>query len=262
MHFCSCALIALLLAVASADHHLHHNRGSEDHMSCHKLSAPNADFAFALYKRLNARTAAGNNIFFSPLGISTALSVLSTGAHSETHSQLFSSLGYSTLNQTQVNEAYQHLFHVLGQSQENQKLDVGNTIAVHSGFSPLEKFLNDVKQHYSGEVLQINFTNPAEAADKINRHIANKTQDKIKDMVNDVDPETMMMLINYVYFKGKQKPFIREWTHEDDFHVDGSTKAQVDMMMRMDYYHFYEDAVNHASIIVLPYNSNYDDCPS
>uniref|UniRef100_A0A3P9BDW0 Serpin domain-containing protein n=1 Tax=Maylandia zebra TaxID=106582 RepID=A0A3P9BDW0_9CICH len=88
------------------------------------LSAPNADFAFALYKRLNARTAAGNNIFFSPLGISTALSVLSTGAHSETHSQLFSSLGYSTLNQTQVNEAYQHLFHVLGQSQENQKLDV------------------------------------------------------------------------------------------------------------------------------------------
>uniref|UniRef100_A0A669BY45 Serpin domain-containing protein n=1 Tax=Oreochromis niloticus TaxID=8128 RepID=A0A669BY45_ORENI len=244
MHFCSCALIALLLAVASADHHLHHNRGSEDHMSCHKLSAPNAAFAFAFYKRLNARTAAGNNIFFSPLGISTALSVLSTGACGETHSQLFSSLGYSTLNQTQVNEAYQHLFHMLGESQENQKLDVGNTVAVHSGFSPLERFLNDVKQHYSGEVLQINFTNPAEAADKINRHIANKTQDKIKDMVNDVDRETMMMLINYVYFKGKKpdqvycqlmietyfqqvKPFNSEMTHK-----------------------------NHTSIIVLPYKSH------
>ncbi|XP_004542314.1 alpha-1-antitrypsin homolog [Maylandia zebra] len=256
MHFCSCALIALLLAVASADHHLHHNRGSEDHMSCHKLSAPNADFAFALYKRLNARTAAGNNIFFSPLGISTALSVLSTGAHSETHSQLFSSLGYSTLNQTQVNEAYQHLFHVLGQSQENQKLDVGNTIAVHSGFSPLEKFLNDVKQHYSGEVLQINFTNPAEAADKINRHIANKTQDKIKDMVNDVDPETMMMLINYVYFKGYwKKPFNSEMTHKADFHVDSRTKVQVDMMVRTGYYHIFEDRANHTSIILLPYES-------
>ncbi|XP_005917159.1 alpha-1-antitrypsin homolog [Haplochromis burtoni] len=257
MHFCSCALISLLLAVASADHHLHHNRGSEDHMSCHKLSAPNADFAFALYKCLNARTAAGNNIFFSPLGISTALSVLSTGAHSETHSQLFSSLGYSTLNQTQVNEAYQHLFHVLGQSQENQKLDVGNTIAVHSGFSPLEKFLNDVKQHYSGEVLQINFTNPAEAADKINRHIANKTQDKIKDMVNDVDPETMMMLINYVYFKGYwKKPFNSEMTHKADFHVDSRTKVQVDMMVRTGYYHIFEDRANHTSIILLPYESH------
>ncbi|CAI5683171.1 alpha-1-antitrypsin homolog [Oreochromis niloticus] len=257
MHFCSCALIALLLAVASADHHLHHNRGSEDHMSCHKLSAPNAAFAFAFYKRLNARTAAGNNIFFSPLGISTALSVLSTGACGETHSQLFSSLGYSTLNQTQVNEAYQHLFHMLGESQENQKLDVGNTVAVHSGFSPLERFLNDVKQHYSGEVLQINFTNPAEAAGKINRHIANKTQDKIKDMVNDVDRETMMMLINYVYFKGYwEDPFDRKWTRKDNFHVDGSTKVQVDMMMRTGYYEIYEDAVNHASIIMLPYKSN------
>ncbi|XP_039873871.1 alpha-1-antitrypsin homolog [Simochromis diagramma] len=257
MHFCSCALIALLLAVASADHHLHHNRGSGDHMSCHKLSAPNADFAFALYKRLNARTAAGNNIFFSPLGISTALSVLSTGAHSETHSQLFSSLGYSTLNRTQVNEAYQHLFHVLGQSQENQKLDVGNTIAVHSGFSPLEKFLNDVKQHYSGEVLQINFTNPAEAADKINRHIGNKTQDKIKDMVNDVDRETMMMLINYVYFKGYwKKPFNSEMTHKADFHVDSRTKVEVDMMVRTGYYHIFEDRANHTSIILLPYKSH------
>uniref|UniRef100_A0A669F276 Serpin domain-containing protein n=1 Tax=Oreochromis niloticus TaxID=8128 RepID=A0A669F276_ORENI len=230
-----CALIALLLAVASADHHLHHNRGSEDHMSCHKLSAPNAAFAFAFYKRLNARTAAGNNIFFSPLGISTALSVLSTGACGETHSQLFSSLGYSTLNQTQVNEAYQHLFHMLGESQENQKLDVGNTVAVHSGFSPLERFLNDVKQHYSGEVLQINFTNPAEAADKINRHIANKTQDKIKDMVNDVDRETMMMLINYVYFKDK---------HE--YHIYLNKKGYWKKPFNK----------NHTSIIVLPYKSH------
>lgn len=53
-----------------------------------------------------------------------------------------------------------------------------------------------------------------------------------------------------------EKPFIREWTHKDDFHVDGSTKVQVDMMMKMDYYHCYEDAGNHASIIVLPYNRN------
>lgn len=61
------------------------------------------------------------------------------------------------------------------------------------------------------------------------------------------------------------KPFIREWTHKDDFHVDGSTKVQVDMM-RTDYYHCYEDAGNHASIIVLPYNRNTAminfECPS
>ncbi|KAL7389161.1 hypothetical protein ABVT39_027420 [Epinephelus coioides] len=53
------------------------------------------------------------------------------------------SLGYSTLNQTQVNEVYEHLFHMYGHSQGDQRLDVGNAVAQRSGFTPLEKFLND-----------------------------------------------------------------------------------------------------------------------
>ncbi|CAI5683170.1 alpha-1-antitrypsin homolog [Oreochromis niloticus] len=257
--FASCVLVALLLAVALADHHHHHSsaHSNEEHDSCHKLSAPNADFAVVLYKSLNAKTAAGNNIFFSPLGISTALSLLSTGARGETHSQLFSSLGYSTLNQTQVNEAYKHLFHMLGESQENQKLDVGNAAAVRSGFSPLDEFLNDIKQYYSGEIFQVDFTKPEEAAAEINKHIASKTHDKIKDMVKDLDPEMAMVLINYVYFRGQwEKPFDGNMTHKEEFHVDGSTTVEVDMMRRTGRYDFYRDDGNHATVLLLPYKGN------
>lgn len=206
--FASCALVALLLAVALADHHHDHTSSApsnEDHPGCRKLSRPNADFAFALYKNLNAKAAAGKNIFYSPLGISTALAMLSTGARGETHSQLFSTLGYSTFNQTQVNEAYEHLFQMLGQSQANQQLDVGNAAAVRSGFSPLEGFINDLKRYYSGEIFQVDFSKADEAAAEINRHIASKTQDKIKDMVKDLDPEMAMVLINFVYFRGKTR---------------------------------------------------------
>ena len=197
--FARCALAALLLAAALADHHPH----GSDHS--HQLSSPNADFAFVLYKSLNANTAAGKNIFYSPLGISTALSMLSTGARGETHSQLFSSLGYSNLNQSQVNEAYKHLFDMHGHSQENQQLDVGNAVALRSGFTPQDKFLKDVKHYYSGEVFNVDMTKPAEAAAEINTFIANKTQDKIRDMVKDLNADMAMMLINYVYFKGKKQ---------------------------------------------------------
>ncbi|XP_074471566.1 alpha-1-antitrypsin homolog [Sebastes fasciatus] len=259
--FASCALTALLLAAASADHHHHHHDGSdhshEGEMICHKLSSPNADFAFALYKNLNAKAAAGKNIFYSPLGISTALSVLSTGAHGETHSQLFSSLEYSTLNQTQVNEAYEHLFDMHGHSHENQQLDVGNTVALRSGFNPLEKFLKDVKHHYSGEVLNVSFTNPAEAAAEINRFIANKTHDKIKDIVKDLDPDMAMMLINYVYFKGEWKnPFNGRMTRMMDFYVDKTTTVQVDMMLRTAFYDTYWDVDNHTIAVMVPYKGN------
>lgn len=199
--FACCVLAVLLLAVARADHH-HHGSDHSD-VNCHKLSPPNNDFAFELYKSLNAKAAGGKNIFYSPLGISTALAMVSTGARGETHRQLFSTLGYSDINQTQVNEAYEHLFRMHGHSQVNQ-LDVGNAVVVRSGFNPLQKFLKDVRQYYSGEAFDVNFAKPEEAVAEINTYIANKTHDKIKDMVKELHNDMAMMLINYVYFKGKK----------------------------------------------------------
>ncbi|KAI3364489.1 hypothetical protein L3Q82_011278, partial [Scortum barcoo] len=263
--FASCAITAVLLAAAWADHHEHHHHGSDhgpDHshdgeMNCHKLSSPNAKFGFSLYKSLSAKAASGKNIFYSPLGISTALSMLSTGASGETHSQLFSTLGYSAHTQVQVNEAYEHLFHMLGHSQESQQLDVGNGVAVRTGFNPLDKFLKDIKHYYSGEIFNVDFTKPDEATAEINTFIARKTQDKIKDLVKDLDPDMALVLINYVFFRGQwEKPFDGNLTHKADFHVDENTIVQVDMMKRTGRFDFYQDVDNHTSIIKLPYKGN------
>ncbi|XP_037606232.1 alpha-1-antitrypsin homolog [Sebastes umbrosus] len=260
--FASCALAALLLAAAWADHHHHHHHDGADHshegeLSCHKLSPPNADFAFALYKNLNAKAAAGQNIFYSPLGISAGLSVLSSGAGGETHRQLFSTLGYGANTQAQINEAWEHLFHMMGHSKDTQQLEVGNTVAVRAGFFPLEKFTNDAKHHYSSDILNADFTDPAGAAAELNRFIAVKTHDKIKDMVKDLDPDTAMVLINYVYFRGEwEKPFDGNQTQKADFNVDETTKVQVDMMKRTGRYDLYHDHDNHTTVIMLPYKGN------
>ncbi|XP_062293502.1 alpha-1-antitrypsin homolog isoform X1 [Scomber scombrus] len=97
------------------------------------------------------------------------MSMLSRGVCGETHSQLFSSLDYSIFNQTQVYEAYKHLFLMLGHSQESQQLDVGNGMAL---------------------LLNVDFTKPIEAAAEIKlTHIADKTQGRIKDVVNDLDAD-------------------------------------------------------------------------
>lgn len=199
--FARCAVAALLLAVSWADHHHHHHH--QEDMSCHKLSEPNADFAFSLYKSLNAQNAAGKNIFYSPLGISAALSMLSSGARADTLTQMFSALGYGSMTRAQVDEAYKHLFHMLGHSQEEQLLKVGNDLALRSGFQPPAKFLEDVKTFYSAEVFNVDFNKPDEAAAQINKAISDNTNGLIKDMVKDLDAQMAMVLINYVYFKGK-----------------------------------------------------------
>lgn len=93
----------------SADHphNLHHGK-DEPHLShdgkddsCHKLSPHNADFTFTLYYKFSRYTDGkkGKNIFFSPLSISMALFMLGLGAKGESHSQIFSTLGYNSFTE-------------------------------------------------------------------------------------------------------------------------------------------------------------------
>ncbi|KAM6965082.1 alpha-1-antitrypsin homolog [Aplochiton taeniatus] len=246
-------------------HHLHHDSGEPHHVhggsedeSCHRLAPFNADFAFALYKSLSTKAGAGKNVFYSPVGIATALSMLSTGAKGETHSQLFAALGYgATLTQEQVNEGYEHLLHMVGHAKEDMVLDMGNALALRTGFKPHEKFLEDVRHFYASEGFTVDFAKPEEAAAEINRFIAKKTHDKITDLVKELSPDSVMVLINYVLFRGKwEKPFEAALTTKAEFQVDESTSVQVDMMKRTGRYDFYQDQDNHTTVIMLPYKGN------
>ncbi|KAJ8009398.1 hypothetical protein DPEC_G00088470 [Dallia pectoralis] len=273
-----CAIAAVLLCIAWAAphdgyhsghkedhfHHLHHAAGEshphhnhEKDESCFLLAPHNADFAFALYKSLNKANTENKNVFFSPLGISTSLAMLSLGAKGDTHSQLFSALGFSALTPEKVNEAFEHLNHILGHAGDAMQLDMGNAVALREGFKPVQKFLEDAKHFYASEGFTVNYTDPALAAAKINKFIAEKTGDMIKDLVKDLDPDTAMVLINYVFFRGKwDKPFKVEDTQKADFHVDESTTVQVDMMRRTGRYELYRDQANFTTVVRLPYKGN------
>ncbi|XP_036419107.1 alpha-1-antitrypsin homolog [Colossoma macropomum] len=271
-----CFLVSLLLAVVwaapqgnhdhSADHHQHlHHGKDEPHPShdgagalSHRLAPHNADFTFSLYKKLAAHPdAKGKNIFFSPLSISMALSMLALGAKGETHSQIFSTLGYSALTPDQVNEGYEHLFHMLGHSQDAMLLEAGSAVAIREGFKPVDKFLKDAQHYYQGEAFSVDFSKPDVAVQEVNKYIAKKTKDMITDMVKTLDQDTVMMLINYMYFRGKwEKPFEVEHTHKADFHVDENTKVSVDMMKRTGRYDFYHDRDSSTAIIMVPYKGN------
>uniref|UniRef100_A0A3B4EDM6 Serpin domain-containing protein n=1 Tax=Pygocentrus nattereri TaxID=42514 RepID=A0A3B4EDM6_PYGNA len=167
------------------------------------LAPHNADFTFSLYKKLAAHPEyQGKNIFFSPLSISMALSMLALGAKGETHSQIFSTLGYSALTPDQVNEGYEHLLHMLSHSQDTMLLEAGSAVAVREGFKPLDKFLKDAQHYYQGEAFSVDFSKPEVAVQEVNKYIAKKTKDMITDMVKELDPDTVMMLINFIYFRG------------------------------------------------------------
>ncbi|XP_056621359.1 alpha-1-antitrypsin homolog [Triplophysa dalaica] len=275
--FC-CVIAALLVATVWAaphdghdhsdhstdhHHHLHHGKNEphpshEGNDACHLLAPHNADFAFALYKKLALLPEnQGKNIFFSPVGITMALSMLAVGAKSDTHSQIYNSLGYSNLQPQQVNDGYEHLLHMLGHSQDAMQLEAGAGVAIKEDFKAIDQFLKDIHHYYSSEAFSVDFSKPDTAAQEINKFIAKKTHDKITDMVKDLDPSSVMMLINYMYFRGKwDKPFDVKQTHRAKFHVDKNTTVEVDMMKRNGRYDIYQDHENHITVLMVPYKGN------
>ncbi|KAL2082352.1 hypothetical protein ACEWY4_022170 [Coilia grayii] len=245
----------------AADHHHHLHHGDDEPHPQHKgqynaLSEPNTEFAFALYKKLSATPEfQSKNIVFSPLSISMALSLLALGAKGETFSQLYQALGYAEMTPETVNKAYEHILHMLDHNQDIH-VDISNGIAVMEGAKLIDKFLKDAKHYFESEVFSVDFNKPDVAVQEINKYIAEHTNNTITDMVKEIDPETVMMLINCVYFKGKWEKKFESKTAKEDFHVDENTKVAVDMMHSEDLYEMYEDKENFTTVLRLPYEGN------
>lgn len=82
-------------------------------------------------------------------------------------------------------------------------MNMGNVLYVLDRLKPQRRFLNNLRNFYGGEVYPMNFKRADQAQIKINKHVAERTNGKIKDLINNLDPLTELLLISYIYFNGK-----------------------------------------------------------
>ncbi|XP_028434018.1 serpin A3-5-like isoform X2 [Perca flavescens] len=223
------------------------------------VTEANQEFSFRLYRKLAADAdSQGKNIFFSPASVSTALAALSVGAQGETHRQLFSGLGFnsSLLTQTDVDQAFQMFLQRANNT--SQDASEGTAVFVDNRFKPKPEFLQTLKQSYFTDGFNVDFSQSKESAGTINKYVEEKTNGKIDQLVKDLDPNTVMCLISYIYYKGKwATQFDPKLTKQDDFNVDENTKVSVDMMNLEDRLHTYHDRELNTTVLQLPFNSSY-----
>ncbi|MGH0122123.1 UNVERIFIED_CONTAM: hypothetical protein FKN15_060547 [Acipenser sinensis] len=241
----------------SHHHHGHHHQ--RDEILSHKIADKNNEFAFKLYKQLaSQKDGESENIFYSPLSISMALSMLSLGAKGATHNQIFEGLGFNDtkINETEVNKAFAHLLEMLN-LQTELELSTGGAVYVHEGFKPIPKFIEDLKHFYHSEGFTVNFKNTSETMNIINKYVQDKTHGKITDLIKDLSPESVMLLVSYMFFKGKwEKPFNPKFTREDVFHVDAHKTVPVQMMSRTGMFDVFHDKDLSTDVLKLPYTGN------
>ncbi|MBZ0136228.1 MAG: serpin family protein [Planctomycetes bacterium] len=211
-----------------------------------KLSAANNEFGFDLLRHLHKD---GENTFLSPTSIGMALQMTSRGAKGETLSEMNETMHVGAL---EVGDANRKLLDALS-GRDDVKLNVANAIWADPANLNLNKnFATDVSKQFDAEIDAISFSDP-KTKDVINTWISDKTEQKIPEMLKELDPSIVALLANAIYFKGDWTyKFDKEKTEKADFtRADGSTQ-KVSMMQsgKLELRYAENDDVQ---IVALPY---------
>ncbi|XP_058423607.1 corticosteroid-binding globulin [Diceros bicornis minor] len=227
--------------------------------SPHRELAPgNVDFAFSLYKHLVV-SAPGKNVFISPLSISMALAMLSLGACGHKRTQLLQGLGFNLtkMSEPRIHHGFQHLRHLLVESNTTLDMIVGNTLFFDCSLELLESFSADTKRYYELEALATDFQDWARARRQINEYLKNKTQGKIVDLFSELDSPALLILVNYIFFKGTWvHPFNQKRTREENFYMNETTVMKVPMMFQSRAIKYLNDPVLPCRLVQLDYTHN------
>jgi serpin B len=142
--------------------------------------------------------------------------------------------------------------------QKGIQLNVANALWAQEGHPFLPAFLDVARSEYQANVKQADFKTRAEPARAdINRWVAERTQDRIKDILppGSVDAMTRLVLANAIYFKCMwADPFRAAETHPLPFHVSASSEVQVPLMHHTATVRYMEDGDMQA--VELPYSGN------
>jgi serpin B len=220
-----------------------------------QIVASSNSFGLDIFKQIVSNSKEGENVFVSPLSVSMALSMLYNGAASQTKTELKEGLGYVGLSDTEVNEANRDLIKALIDADPKVAMEIANSIWYKNTFAVEPSFLAVNKDYLSADVRSAKFD--AATKDLINSWVSDKTHQKIKTIVDEIRPETVMYLINAIYFKGVWKyQFDTKNTAPRSFYLTNGTTKQVDFMMQEGSFDYYQNDLFTA--VDLPYGKgNY-----
>lgn len=191
-------------------------------------------FAFDLFKPVLTDAKGTENIMISPFSITSALSMTLNGAAEETFESIRKTLGLEAKTLEQINNTYLKLMTEMVPVDKRVVVEIANSVWVEKRLTVKQSFITDLQTWYKAEARDIDVTDP-EAVDVVNGWIAEKTHDKITDMLSELDPELAMLLINAVYFNGKwRNRFDVADTKEEPFYVTPSVSKSVPMMHQTD----------------------------
>ena len=183
-----------------------------------------ADFSVDLFKNSYTK---GKNSLISPTSVYIALGMTANGADGNTLKEFEALLGKYNINTKDLNLYYNSLAKELTNT-ISDKISIANSIWYRQdkNLNIKKDFLQTNADYYGAAAYQADF-NAKRTVDDINNWVKNNTHNLIDKIIDEIDANTVMYLINTIYFEDQwQKPYTKEEVKKGPFMLqDGKTKT-------------------------------------
>ena len=213
-------------------------------------------FGFDLFREVLSGEPDSENVFISPLSVHLALSMTWNGTDRETRQQMMEVLNYPDHDDETINASIHKLIEDLLSVDEKVETGIANSIWYRDSWTIKQDFLDINRKYFNAEIGPLDFDDPA-SRDIINAWVAEMTNNRIEEIVDEIDPDHLMFLINAIYFKGVwSTEFVPDQTKNRPFYLSpGDPKEVMTMETEGEFGYAARDGY---SVVELPYGQgNY-----
>ncbi|KAJ1200954.1 hypothetical protein NDU88_004774 [Pleurodeles waltl] len=239
------------------------------------VAVANTNFALNFYKNI-IESHKGDNVFFSPWSISTALAMVYQGAKGHTAAQMEQVLHFDAISGTggctkkarketdfekdNIHRGFQELISAINAPNRAYLLKTANRLFGEATYNFLSEYSYCIEKFYNAKMQIVDFIGAAEDARQgINSWVEIQTESKIQNLLplGSIDALTRLVLVNAIYFKGNwARKFPEQNSEEKLFRLSKATSKPVQMMFQREKFHILYIEELMTTVLELPYVDN------
>lgn len=213
-----------------------------------KFIANSASFSIELFKKSLTK---GKNSLISPTSVLLALAMTANGADKDTLAQMQAVLS----KDISIDDLNEYLYYYVKKlpNGEKAKLSIANSIWFKDTFKAKADFLQKNADYYKAAAYKTAFDE--QTVEDINNWVNKNTDGMIDKLLDEIPPETIMYLINTIYFDAEWKEIYKsEKVNEGDFTAYDGSKQKANFMNSYESYYLDDGK---ATGFVKPYAYGY-----
>ena len=202
------------------------------------INAKLQEFSWKLFKEVYAGRNPGVNLMISPISLEVDLGMFINGLEGETLQEVLKTMGLEGFSKEQINDFFKTMMTGIEKADEAAIFRSANSFWYNKNKEVNKDFVSAIQGNYDAKAEAVDFSAP-NTKDIINAWCAEKTENRIKKMVDETSDDDLFHLMNAVYFKSRwETVFSKKQTSRQPFNYADGTTADVDMMHRQ-YYTLY-----------------------